>query len=120
MDPADAIASRNSPFRLFLYDARTLFTRLRYLPWLFLPFWTNDPTAELFISVSNLKYMVLQVLLFVLETVVLVLFVPAFLVLPGASKYGPVLPFSMSQSVFRVIFLSEMSQDLTLTSDWRC
>lgn len=64
--------------------------------------------------------MVLQVLLFVLETVVLVLFVPAFLVLPGASKYGPFLPFSMPQSVFGVILLSEMSQDLTLTSDWRC
>lgn len=88
----DAIATRNSPFRLFLHDARTLFTRLRYLPWLFLPFWTNDPTAELFISASNLKYMVLQVLLFVLEAVMLVLSVPAFLMLPGVSQYGPSLP----------------------------
>lgn len=90
LSSANGIATRNSRFRLFLHDARTLFTSLRYLPWLFLPFWTDDPTAELFISVSNMKYMVLQVLLFVLETVVIVLFVPAFLVLPGASKYGAV------------------------------
>ena len=35
-------------------------------------------------SIKNLKYMVLQGLLFVIESLVMVLFVPAFLVLPGA------------------------------------
>lgn len=87
MDPLSSTsteAARKSPFRLFIQDARVLFTMLPYLPCLFLPFWTSDPRAELYVSAKNLRDMVLQGLLFVIEILVMVLVVPAFLVLPGA------------------------------------
>lgn len=40
--------------------------------------------AELYLSVANMREMALQGTLFVIETFVLVLAIPAFLVLPGA------------------------------------
>ena len=87
MDPLSSTtteAARKSPLRLFLKDARVLCAMLPYLPWLFLPFWTSDPRAELYVSVANVREMALQVVLFVVEVVVLGLVVPAFLMLPGA------------------------------------
>ncbi|KAG6995830.1 hypothetical protein G7Y79_00041g077820 [Physcia stellaris] len=87
MDPLSSTtteAARKSPLRLFIKDARVLCAMLPYLPWLFLPFWTSDPRAELYVSVTNLREMALQVVLFVVEVVMLALVVPAFLMLPGA------------------------------------
>ena len=86
MDPlslASKQALRKDPLRLFLQDAGVLITMLPYLPWLFLPFKTTNDKAELYLDRHNSKEMLLQVLLFLFETSLLLLSLPALLILPG-------------------------------------
>lgn len=56
---------------------------LGWLPWVFLPFRTSNPNAELYLNLANLKDMVLQGVLFGWETMFLLLAFPAFLTMPG-------------------------------------
>ena len=77
-------ALRQDPLRLVLQDTGVLITMLPYLPWLFLPFKTSDGEAELYLNRHNTKEMLLQVLLFLYELSLLLLFLPALLILPGS------------------------------------
>ena len=87
MDPLSATttqAARESPFRLFIKDARVLFTMLQWLPWVFIPFRTSNPNGELYPSLANLRSMVLQGVLLGCETIFLCLALPIYLTMPGA------------------------------------
>ena len=75
--------NRGRPFRLFIQDAAVLVANLRYLPWLFFPFRTSDPSAELYLSFSGFKDIFLQVLLFVLEVIMMCVVFPIMLLLPN-------------------------------------
>lgn len=76
-------AARETPIRLLMRDAGVLILNLRYLPWIILPFKTSDSSAELYMSVSHTRDNLVQCWLFVVETVLLLVAVPATLVLPG-------------------------------------
>ncbi len=76
-------AARQSPIRLFFEDAGVLLRLLPYLPNIFLPLKTNNSTNELYLHLAGTRNMILQTWLFVMETVLLLLAVPVFLVLPG-------------------------------------
>ena len=76
-------AARQSPIRLFLEDAGVLLRLLPYLPNIFLPLSTKGPSSELYLSAMGIRDMILQSWLFIMETALLVLAVPAILVLPG-------------------------------------
>ena len=77
-------AARESPFRLFIQDAGVLIKMLRYLPWIFLPFRTDNQDAELYLGLANLRDNALQVVLFSLESLFLLLAIPVIVVLPGS------------------------------------
>ena len=81
---ASTRAVRWSPMRLLLQDAAVLSKMLPYFPWMFLPRKTSDDKAELYLSRQNAKEMTLQVLLFLYELALLLLFIPGFFVLPGS------------------------------------
>ncbi|MCJ1265575.1 hypothetical protein MMC22_005455 [Lobaria immixta] len=81
-------AARKSPLRLLTQDVAVLISKLPYLPWIIRPFLTSDPNAEFYLSLRGVRDIVLQSFLFILETVVLLSAVPAFLVLPGAMFIG--------------------------------
>ena len=96
-------AARKSPLRLLAQDIAVLITKLPYLPWIIRPFRTSDPNAELYISLRDLRDLrdiVLQSFLFVLETAVIFFAVPAFLILPGAMFIGVAVLF------FTLIFIA--------------
>jgi len=76
-------ATRSSPLHLFIADARTLLTNLRYLPLLFLPLRTTDRDAELFLCFANIRDNTLHLILAFLETFFLLAALPVFLFLPG-------------------------------------
>lgn len=76
-------AARENPLRLLMRDAGVLIKMLRYLPCILLPFRIADPSAELYMGMSNTRDTLLQSWLFLIETVLLLLAVPATLVLPG-------------------------------------
>lgn len=76
-------AARGNPLRLLLRDTGVLITMLPYLPWLVLPFRTSDRSAELYISISNVRDTWIQGWLFCLEIVLLLVAVPAIIILPG-------------------------------------
>ena len=78
------MAARTSPLRLMLMDAGVLITMLRYLPNIFLPFKASHADDELSLSFMNVQNLALQGVLFVFETIILLLALPAILVLPGA------------------------------------
>lgn len=83
MAAATTRAARQSPIRLFFEDAGVLLRLLRYLPNIFLPLKADNPSNELYLSLTGIRDMITQILLFILETLLLVLAIPAFLVLPG-------------------------------------
>lgn len=86
MDPlagTSTRAARQSPIRLAIQDAGVLFTMLPYLPNVFLPFKATDPSNELYLDLSGTRDMILQSWLLIMETVLLILGVPALLILPG-------------------------------------
>lgn len=83
MSASTTSAARQSPIRLFFEDAGVLFRLLPYLPNIFLPLKANDSSNELYLNLAGTRDMILQSWLFIMETVVLLLAVPAFLVLPG-------------------------------------
>lgn len=72
-----------SPFRLFIKDAGVLVANLRYLPLIFLPFRTTDRDAELYLSVANIRDLLLQLMITFLESIFLLAALPVFLLLPG-------------------------------------
>lgn len=76
-------ASRKSPLRLLLKDLGVLIRMLQYLPSLCSPFRTSDKSAELYVSPANMLDIVLNGWLLLLESILLLLAIPAFLVLPG-------------------------------------
>ena len=87
MDPLAASstrAARQSPMRLLMKDAGVLITMLPYLPNVFLPLKAKDQTCELYPNWPGLRDVLLQGWLFIMETVLLVLAIPAILILPGA------------------------------------
>lgn len=73
-------ACRKSPIRLFFQDLGVLITMLPYLPWVFLPLRTTDKSHR---PVKGFRDALLQAWLFILEILLLFLFIPAYLVLPG-------------------------------------
>ena len=77
-------ALRQDPLRLFFQDAGVLIRMLPYLPWIFLPFKTKDDQAELYLAGQNIPELLLQVFLFLYESFLLLLFLPALIVLPGS------------------------------------
>lgn len=76
-------ASRKNPLYLLMQDLGVLTRMLRYLPWIFMPFRTSDKNAELFISSTSILELVLNSFLFLFESVLLLVAIPAFLILPG-------------------------------------
>jgi len=76
-------AARPSPIRLMLQDAGVLINNLRYLPGIVLPFKTKKKSDELYLNISGTAGIILQGSLFVIETVLLLLTFPFFLILPG-------------------------------------
>ena len=86
MDPLAASstkAARQSPLRLLMQDAGVLVTMLPYLPNIFLPLKAKDQSCELYPNLLGLRDAVLQGWLFIMETLLLLLIVPAILILPG-------------------------------------
>lgn len=77
-------ACRENPTRLFLQDLGVLITMLPYLPWTILPVTTTDQNAELYQSVKGMRDTLLQGWLFFLEILLLIFFIPIYLILPGA------------------------------------
>lgn len=83
-------ALRSSPLRLLLNDLGVLLTVLPYLPLLFFPLNTKSKEPKLrgaakFKSIGN---DFTQALLGLLETILLILFIPAIIALPGLVFFG--------------------------------
>ena len=78
-----AMAFRQSPLRLLIEDAGVLITMLPYLPYIFLPFKTNDPSSECYLSLVGARDFLLQGLLFIMEASLLLLSPFVLLLLPG-------------------------------------
>lgn len=76
-------AARESPFLLLLRDVGILLKMLPYIPYVIIPFFTSDKSAELYLSFKGTSDIGLQGVLFVVEFLLLLFTVPAFLVLPG-------------------------------------
>ena len=86
MDPlagSSTRAARQSPLRLFVQDVGVLITMLPYLPYIFLPFSTNDPSSECYLSPEGARDILLQGWLFIMEASLLLISPFVLLVLPG-------------------------------------
>lgn len=86
MDPlggATAKAARQDPIRLMFEDVIVLLRLFLYVPKTLLPFLTGEKDAELYPCLANVKVGFLQTLLALIQVPFLVLFIPAFLFLPG-------------------------------------
>ena len=77
-------STRQSPIRLMLQDTGVLLANLRYLPGIVLPFKTSQSSDEFYLDFSGIRDAFVQGVLFMLETIFLVLAIPAFLILPGS------------------------------------
>ena len=64
-------------------DTGVLFTMLNYLPNVFLPMKSKDDDDEMFMNLKGMKSATFQALLFLIEFLLLITVIPAFLVLPG-------------------------------------
>ena len=87
MDPlagASVTAAHQDPIRFMLQDAGVLFRLLRFVPKIFLPFFTRDKDAELYLSLANIKVGFLQILLAIIQMLFLVMVIPASVSLPGS------------------------------------
>lgn len=86
MDPlagTSTRAARRSPLRLIAQDAGVLVTMLPYLPNIFLPFTAKSQSCELYLDLAGLRDLALQIWLFIMETALLILIIPAVVILPG-------------------------------------
>lgn len=83
MASSTTTAARQSPWRLIFEDAGVLLRSLRYLPYILLPFWTNAPSSELYLDPAGIRFLALQGFLFITESLLPLLAIPAILVLPG-------------------------------------
>ena len=86
----DAMAALSTPaareegaLYLLVKDTCTLITMFKYLPWLFTPFRTVDTNAEFYLNRKSRRELVLQLCLFLIQTVLVLLGPLAWLVLPG-------------------------------------
>ena len=68
---------------LFIKDTAVLFTMLPYLPNVFLPFKAAKPSDEFYMNMSGARSACLQALLFVFESLLLIIALPTILLLPG-------------------------------------
>ena len=87
MDPlagSSTRAARQSPLRLLIQDVGVLVTMLPYLPYIFLPVKTRDPSSECYPSLQGVRDILVQGWLFVMETSLLLISPLVLLVLPGA------------------------------------
>jgi len=83
---------RLSPFRLLWLDFLLILKRAKYAPFVLSPFWTHNPTGELYLGRwGNVSSMLLNVLLFVFSAVgiggIFVL-LGSFVPVVGAFAYG--------------------------------
>lgn len=76
-------ASRKNPLRLLMQDLGVLIQMLRYLPWIIIPFHTSNKNAELFISPTSILDIILNSWLFLFQSILFLVAVPAFFILPG-------------------------------------
>jgi hypothetical protein len=76
-------AARKNPLRLLLQDLGVLIKMMRYLPWTIIPFRTSNKGAELYISPTNMLDIVLNSWLVVFQSILLLIAIPAFIILPG-------------------------------------
>lgn len=76
-------AARDSPIRLAWRDVVTFFSMIRFLLTIFLPFPTRDPTDEFYLGMPNVWGLLLMGFVTILQTVLVVIAIPAFLILPG-------------------------------------
>lgn len=86
MDPLaglSTMATRQSPLRLLIEDVSVLITMRPYLPYIFLPFKTNDPNSECYLSLAGARDLLLQGWLFIMEASLLLLSPFVLLLLPG-------------------------------------
>lgn len=86
MDPlagSSTRAARQSPLRLLLQDTVVLITMLPYLPYIFLPFSTNNPSSECYLSLAGAGNILLQGWLFIMEASLLLMSPFVLLLLPG-------------------------------------
>ena len=86
MDPlagSSTEAARQSPLRSLIQDVGVLITMLPYLPYIFLPFNTSDPTSEFYLSLEGARDIILQGWLLIMEASLLLMSPFALLLLPG-------------------------------------
>ena len=128
MDAISAItstkAARENPVRLLFQDALVLLRMLKYLPWLILPFWTKVPDAELYIlSITAVRDLFLQGLLFLLEAGILVVAPVLLLILPASvsasvAAFTSVLIYIISRPMLgpRIVY-SQMGETTTARAE---
>ena len=80
---SSARAARQSPVRLLIQDVGVLITMLPYLPYIFLPFKTDDPSAECYLSLEGARDILLQGWLLIMEASLLLISPFVLLALPG-------------------------------------
>ena len=78
-------AVREDPLRLLLRDCGVLVSMIGYLPWVVLPFRTDDKGAELHFSLRGIRNWFLQVSLILFQTLLLFAALPALILLPGGA-----------------------------------
>ena len=86
MDPlagSSTKAARQSPLRLLIQDVGVLITMLPYLPYVFLPVKTKDPSSECYPSLEGVRDILVQGWLFIMEASLLLISPFVLLVLPG-------------------------------------
>ena len=76
-------ALQQSPIHLFLRDTLVLFKLLRYFPWLFLPRPVKNGKVKPYANGPSPREIAIQCLLFFLELILVIAFIPAYIVLPG-------------------------------------
>ncbi|KAI4119253.1 MAG: hypothetical protein LQ338_007304 [Usnochroma carphineum] len=76
-------ALRSGPMWLMLQDTGVFLTVLPYLPYVFFPMTKSDNKRENYLRFQSIRDTVIQALLFLIQTVLLVVFLPALWALPG-------------------------------------
>lgn len=80
--------ARKTPFVLLSQDIVILFSMINLLPKLLLPFSTNKPSDELYLSGQNIFYLSLLALVTVLECILIVILLPALPIFPGIATFA--------------------------------
>ena len=81
-------AHRQNPIRLMVKDTGVLLRSFSFIPNIVSPLITRDKDSELYPSLENVKIGLLQALLALIQSLFLVVVIPAFLLLPGAVFLG--------------------------------